>query len=148
MAGVPWNVIDNCYFYATEEHVNNPLLRAIARRHNVILMERRNLKNSILKLAEVLKQGKSIVIFPEGTRSRNGGMGTFKKTFALLSKELGVPVLPVSISGAYDALPRGSKFFKPKKIELEYLPPMTPQPDEDDTQFAERVRSAIEARVK
>lgn len=148
MAGVPWNVIDNCYFYATEEHVNNPLLRAIARRHNVILMERRNLKNSILKLAEVLKQGKSIVIFPEGTRSRNGGMGTFKKTFALLSKELGVPVLPVSISGAYDALPRGSKFFKPTKIELEYLPPMTPRPDEDDTQFAERVRSAIEARVK
>ena len=148
MAGVPWNVIDNCYFYATEEHVNNPLLRAIARRHNVILMERRNLKNSILKLAEVLKQGKSIVIFPEGTRSRNGGMGTFKKTFALLSKELGVPVLPVSISGAYDALPRGSKFFKPTKIELEYLPPMTPRPDEDDTQFAERVRSAIEAKIK
>ena len=74
----------------------------------------------------MLKQGKSIVIFPEGTRSRNGGMGTFKKTFALLSKELGVPVLPVSISGAYNALPRGSKFFKPTKIELEYLPPMTP----------------------
>lgn len=147
MAGVPWSVLNNCYFYATEEHVNSPLLRTLARRHNIILMERRNLKNSILKLAEVLKQGKNIVIFPEGTRSRNGGMGAFKKTFAILSKELGVPVLPVAVSGAYSALPRGTHFFKPKKIELEYLPLMTPEADEDYQQFSERVREAIESRL-
>lgn len=148
MAGVPWNVLDNCYFYATEDHVNNFLLRAMARRHNIILMERRNLKNSILKLAEVLKQGKSIVIFPEGTRSRNGGMSAFKKTFAILSKELGVPVLPVAVNGAYGALPRGTHFFKPKKIRLEYLPVMSPETDEDYEQFSERVRAAIETKVR
>lgn len=148
MAGVPWSVIDNCYFYATEEHVNNPTLRAMARRHNIILMERRNLKNSILKLAEVLKQGKSIVIFPEGTRSRNGGMTTFKKTFAILSKELGVPVLPVVINGAYDALPRGSRFYKPVKVTLEYLPLMSPAKDEDSAAFAGRVKKTIEEKLK
>ncbi len=148
MAGVPWKVIDNCYFYATEEHVNNPVLRALARRHNIILMERHNLKNSILKLAEVLKQGKSIIIFPEGTRSRDGSMTTFKKTFAIMSKELNVPVLPVSINGAYKALPRGTRFYKPAKITLEYLPLMTPSDTEDHTQFAERVRAAIEAKIK
>lgn len=148
MAGVPWHVLNNCYFYATEEHVNNPVLRAMARRHNIILMERRNLKNSILKMAEVLKQGKNIVIFPEGTRSRNGSMTAFKKTFAILSKELGVPVLPVAISGAYEALPRGTHFLKPKKIRLEYLPVMTPRDNEDYEQFSERVREEIEAKVK
>ncbi len=148
MAGVPWKVIDNCYFYATEEHVNNSALRALARRHNIILMERRNLKNSILKLAEVLKMGKSIVIFPEGTRSRNGGMTGFKKTFAILSKELGVPVLPVCIKGAYDALPRGTHFYKPAKITVEYLPLMSPEANEDETLFAERVREAIRAKAE
>lgn len=148
MAGVPWNVINNCYFYATEEHVNNATLRALARRHNIILMERRNLKNSILKLAEVLKQGKSIVIFPEGTRSRNGGMTTFKKTFAILSKELGVPVLPVVLNGAYEALPRGTRFYKPVKIDMEYLPLMTPKKNEDAAAFAERVKQTIEAKVR
>ena len=148
MAGVPWSVIDNCYFYATEEHVNNPTLRALARRHNIILMERRNLKNSILKLAEVLKQGKNIVIFPEGTRSRNGGMTTFKKTFAILSKELGVPVLPVVINGAYDALPRGSRFYKPVKVNLEYLPVMSPEKNEECEAFADRVKAAIEQKLK
>lgn len=147
MAGVPWNISDKCYFYATEDHVNNATLRKMAGRHNIIIMERRNLKNSILKLAEVLKLGKNIVIFPEGTRSRNGGMGNFKKTFAILSKELGVPVLPVCIKGAYDALPRGTHFYKPKKITLEYLPLMTPSENEDYELFAERVKATIEERV-
>ena len=119
----------------------------MAGRHNIIIMERRNLKNSILKLAEVLKLGKNIVIFPEGTRSRDGGMNDFKKTFAILSKELGVPVLPVCIKGAYDALPRGTHFYKPKKITLEYLPLMTPSENEDYELFAERVKATIEERV-
>ena len=147
MAGVPWNISDKCYFYATEDHVNNATLRKMAGRHNIIIMERRNLKNSILKLAEVLKLGKNIVIFPEGTRSRNGGMNDFKKTFAILSKELGVPVLPVCIKGAYDALPRGTHFYKPKKITLEYLPLMTPSENEDYELFAKRVKATIEERV-
>lgn len=143
MSGVPGNVIDSCYFYATEDHVNNPLLRYMASRHNIIIMERRNLKNSILKLAEVLKQGRNIIIFPEGTRSRDGGVGVFKKTFAILSKELGVPVLPVSVSGAYEALPRGSRLYKPSRITLQYLPPMTAREDESYDDFALRVRQAI-----
>lgn len=148
MAGVPWDIINNCYFYATEEHVNNPLLRYMASRHNIILMERRNLKNSILKLAEVLKQGKSIVIFPEGKRTYDGTTSVFKKTFAILSRELNVPVLPVCINGAYEALPRGTKVLKPKKVEVEYLPLMMPAPNEDYEHFAERVRLAIEEKRK
>ena len=87
------------------------------------------------------------MIVPEGTRSRNGGMTGFKKTFAILSKELGVPVLPVCIKGAYDALPRGTHFYKPAKITVEYLPLMTPEANEDYAQFAERVKATIEERV-
>ena len=85
-------------------------------------MERANLKDSILKLAKVLREGHRIIIFPEGARTHDGGTVPFKKTFAILAKELGVPIVPVCIRGAYEALPRGSGFMRPKHIEVSYLP--------------------------
>lgn len=144
MTGMSWSMVKQCYSYATEEHVRSGLMKFLANRHNVILMERGNLKNSILKLAEVLKQGHNVVIFPEGTRTRNGKMNTFKKMFAILSKEMQVPVLPVCIRGAYEALPRGTHFVRPRKIEVEYLPLIQPRADLDYQQFADLVKQTIE----
>ncbi len=143
LAGMPWSTVKQCYSYATEEHVKSGMMKALAHRHNVILMERGNLKNSILKLAEVLKQGSNVIIFPEGSRTRDGKINNFKKMFAILSKELGVPVLPVCIRGAYEALPRGTHYVKPHKIEVEYLAPIQPAADQDYLQIADRVRLAI-----
>ncbi len=143
LAGMPWSTVKQCYSYATEEHVKSGMMKALAHRHNVILMERGNLKNSILKLAEVLKQGRNVIIFPEGSRTRDGKINNFKKMFAILSKELGVPVLPVCIRGAYEALPRGTHYVKPYKIEVEYLAPIHPTADQDYQQIADRVRGAI-----
>ena len=98
----------NTYFYAKEKHVANPLLRFLANRNNIIVVNiNSGLRESIQKLAEVLKKGKNIMIFPEGTRSKDGSVGDFKKLFAILSTELGVPVVPVTINGAYQALPTG-----------------------------------------
>ncbi|MEE4197180.1 MAG: AMP-binding protein [Bacteroidales bacterium] len=120
--------IKDTYFYAKRKHVNNRFLKFMAHRNNVIIMDMNvDIKESIQKMAAVLKEGKKIIIFPEGTRTTNGEMGEFKKTFAILSKELNVPVVPVVIKGAYDVLPAGSKFPKPfRKIEVEYLKPVYP----------------------
>ena len=80
------------------------------------------------KMVEVLKRGKNIIIFPEGTHSKDGQIGTFKKTFAILSRELNIPIVPVSIKGAYEALPRGTHFPKPfKEILVKFLPPIYPE---------------------
>lgn len=100
----------------------------MAYRHNVIVMDiNRDLKQSLQKMAEVLKVGRNLIIFPEGSRSSDGSMGNFKKTFAILSRELNIPVVPVSIKGAYEALPRGSVFPRPlKKIQVKFLPPVYP----------------------
>lgn len=141
-------MVKNCYSYATEEHVRSGLMKYLASRHNIILMERSNLKNSILKLAEVLKLGRNVVIFPEGTRTRNGKMNRFKKMFAILSKEMNVPVLPVCIRGAYEALPRGTHYVRPSKIEVEYLPPIYPREDMSYQEFADFVRKTIEDAKK
>lgn len=121
-------LLKQTYFYAKEKHVKNKLLKFIANKHNVIVMDLNDLKTSLQKLAEVLKRGKNIIIFPEGTRTISGDIGDFKKTFAILSRELNVPVVPVVIKGAYDALPRGTHFPKPwKKINVRFLKPVKPE---------------------
>lgn len=143
MAGVPWETVGQCYFYAKEDHFRSSLRQKIARHHNIILMERSNLKESIQKMAEVLKQGKNVVIFPEGSRTHDGSVGAFKKTFAILSAELNVPVIPVRITGAYDAMPRGHAWLKPKHISVQYLPAVQLTSSEDYGTQAESIRMMI-----
>jgi long-chain acyl-CoA synthetase len=68
-----------------------------------------------------------VIIFPEGTRTLDGAVGEFKKTFAILSKELNVPVVPVAISGAFEALPSGSILPRPfRRIRVRFQPPVFP----------------------
>lgn len=122
VCGLSWSGVRDYFFYATEEHVKSKSRRWMAKRHNVIIMERKNLKSSILQMAEVLRAGKRIVIFPEGSRTHDGSLGEFKKTFAILAKELNVPIVPVCIKGAYEAMPRGRVLPTPHHITVEYLP--------------------------
>lgn len=147
-SGLSYNTLKNSYFFATEEHVKHPVVKFLARRNNVVVMEKRNLKNSILKLSEVLKLGKNVVIFPEGSRSFDGEMMPFKKTFAILSKELNVPVVPVCIRGAYDVLPRGSKWIKPKTIEVEYLEPVMPENGDTYDSISDKVKGSIAEKLR
>ena len=116
------------FFYTKAKHVGNGLLRKFAERNNIIIVDvNQDLKHSIQSLAEALKKGNNIVIFPEGTRSKTGKLDEFKKTFAILSKELNVPVVPVIIDGAYNILPKGKKIPKPfKKVSVEFLEPILP----------------------
>ncbi len=131
------------FFFAKEKHVKHPYAQWMAKRHNVIVMEPTNLKTSIQRMGEALKQGKSIIIFPEGTRTETGEVGEFKKTFAILSKELNVPIIPVSIHGAYEAMPKHAKFPRPLKIWVEYLQAVNPQASDTYESLADKVRNAI-----
>ena len=146
--GLPMKILRDSYFYATEEHVQGALRQYYARHNNIIIMERGNLRDSILKLAEVLKRGKNVIIFPEGSRSYDGEMVPFKKTFAILSKELNVPVVPVCIRGAYDVLPRGSRWIKSKKIEVEYLKPVSPENGDTYDSVSDKVRESIQKSLR
>lgn len=115
------------YFYAKEKHIKQGWLKFIANKNNIIVMDLSDLKSSLQKLASVLKKEKNIIIFPEGTRTHNGELGAFKKTFAILARELNIPIVPVAINGAYDAMPRGKKIPRPlKKINVKFLEPVYP----------------------
>ena len=62
---------------------------------------------------EVLADGWSLVIFPEGTRSKDGWMGSFRMGAAFLAHEHGVPVVPVAHRGTFAAMPRGQGWPSP-----------------------------------
>ena len=123
------NTLNNTFSYAKSDHVKGWMRRYVARHSNVIVMDlSKDLKHSIQQMAEVVKQGKKILIFPEGTRTLNGEIGTFKKTYAILSAELQVPIVPVAISGAYVAMSSGAKKIKRgAKISVEFLPAIYPE---------------------
>jgi putative phosphoserine phosphatase/1-acylglycerol-3-phosphate O-acyltransferase len=73
---------------------------------------------------EALKNGTSIVIAPEGTRSGSKTLGKFKKGAFHLAMKGGVPIIPIVIKNAYMAMPKGSKMFKPTHIEVVVLDPV------------------------
>lgn len=127
MSFMKLRTIKNTYFYAKEQHIKRPFFKFLANHHHVIIMDMSDLKNSIQKMGEALKKQKNLIIFPEGTRTTSGKLGEFKKTFAILSAELGVPIVPVSIKGAFDAMPKGSILPRPRKVQVEFLTPVYPQ---------------------
>ena len=139
--------LKNTFSYAKKDHVKSWPRRYLASHTNVIVMDlSKDLKHSILKMAEVVKQGKKILIFPEGTRTLSGNLGKFKKTYAILSTELNIPIVPVAISGAYVAMSSGAKKIKRgEKITIEFLPPIYPEgmtPEELNTMVKQRIVEA------
>jgi long-chain acyl-CoA synthetase len=137
-------------FYAKERHVRQWWLKFLAHRSNTIVMDpREGFLQSLQKLAAGLRRGDNVMIFPEGTRSRGGGLGAFKESYAVLARELGVPVVPVVIDGAHEVLPTGSRFPRVLgRVAVTYLEPVRPHADEPLSGFNERVRALIAERLK
>ena len=78
-----------------------------------IFVDRRNAKAAMESLKEVEKQlvnGVSTVIFPEGTRTLDGQVGRFKRGAFQIAIDLGLPVIPLSLSGCFEVLPKGKLF--------------------------------------
>ncbi|MDO4584853.1 MAG: lysophospholipid acyltransferase family protein [Planctomycetia bacterium] len=78
----------------------------------------------IKETLRLLKQGEAVVIFPEGSRSFDGKLQPFQGGILTVAKRAKVPIVPCAIRGAYEALPRGSKFPKPRKIIVTYGQPI------------------------
>ena len=72
-------------------------------------------KQALVEAAERLRQGSILIIYPEGTRTRDGQLHEFKPGVVRLHFETGAPILPVALKGTYELMPPGGK-FKAKKI--------------------------------
>lgn len=73
---------------------------------------------SIKKAKEQIVEGVSMVIFPEGARSRSGKLGRFKRGAYYMAHNMKLPVVPLTINGAYDVLKRDGFRLRPGKMEL------------------------------
>lgn len=73
---------------------------------------------SLAKAVQKLKDGSSIVVFPEGTRSKDGQLLNFHKGGAIIAFRSGAPILPVTINGSRFVLPKGTLALMPSKIEV------------------------------
>ena len=125
---IPMKMMNDTYYIATVVHFDTPFRRYLADRGNVLIVDiNKNLKETLQVSAEVLREGKNLVIFPEGARTRDGELQEFKKTFAILSKELNVPVVPFGIKGAYKAMPYGSKFPSMYPIKIKFFDKIYPE---------------------
>jgi 1-acyl-sn-glycerol-3-phosphate acyltransferase len=98
-----------------------------------------------------LDRGMSVMIFPEGTRSKNGTLGAFKDGAFRLAAESGRQILPVVVSGTRDAIPKHSWVFGGKsKIKVHVLPPISPagQGKEDIARLKTSVREQIAHKIR
>lgn len=84
--------------------------------------------NTIRSARDTLKTGASVVIFPEGARSFTGHMGKFRKGSFLIAKQLNLPLVPLTIDGSFDVLPRqlGFSFVRRHKMRLTIHKPIVP----------------------
>jgi 1-acyl-sn-glycerol-3-phosphate acyltransferase len=95
--------------------------------------------------ARRLQEGRSLVVFPEGTRSRDGALLPFKKGPFHLALTTGRPVVPVAISGTRRLLPPGSLGVRSGSVLVRFAPPVAPALYGPDgiARFAGDVRDAI-----
>lgn len=76
-----------------------------------------------------LAGGMSVVVFPEGSRTPDGRMHAFRRGAYQLAMEFGLPVVPVTIDGSYDIMPRGSKLPNYGTVRLTIHRPIEPGPE-------------------
>jgi 1-acyl-sn-glycerol-3-phosphate acyltransferase len=76
--------------------------------------------SAMRKVIDVLKQGRGVALFPEGTRSHDGKITPFKPGFGLLCRRGGAAVVPVVIDGAFECWPRHKKLFSHGSIVVTY----------------------------
>lgn len=115
-------ILRNSYYMATADHFKSSFRKGIANMSNIVLVDvNKDIAEVIQTMSKILKDGKNVVIFPEGLRTRDGKLNPFRKTFAILAKELNVDVHPFVIKGAYECWPTAQKFPKAAKVELKFL---------------------------
>lgn len=114
-------------FMAKEELFRVPLLGALIGALGAVPVPRADRQGAaaVLRLTLSRLEGKeNVLVFPEGTRSRNGRLGALEGGVALLAVKTGLPVVPAYVDGSYRALPSGASFPHPVKIRLFFGQPI------------------------
>ena len=97
-----------------------------------------------------LQQGHSFLIYPEGTRTRTGELGPFKKGPFIMAIESGTPIVPISVKGSYEIMPPHRFTVKPGTVVITFHPPIATNSLQlaDRERLTERVRETIASALR
>lgn len=128
VSAMPWEIVSQTFFLGHTKYFGGRLTSKIAKFIHVIPVDMETRLHSALQLsAYILRQGRVLCVFPEGTRSRDGRMKEFKKGIGILSKELNVPIVPAGINGTYEMMPPGKSLPRPAKVSISFGRPIYPE---------------------
>ena len=117
-------------YVAKSEMLRYPLLRDRMKRLYCVFLDRRDLRagmQMILTCIDYIKNGISICIFPEGTRSKDGQMQPFHEGSLKMAAKTGCPIIPMAISNSAQIFENHMPFVRPCKVIVEYGAPVYPK---------------------
>lgn len=135
-------------FAAKQQLWRHPIMAGILDTLEMVPIDREQPERAVAALKRAAENQQSIVIFPEGTRSRNGALQPFKKGAFALAIASGMPIVPVVCRGTRRLMPRGSRLtVVPGRVEVVLCPPIPTDGlgYDDRDALSARVRAAIEA---
>ena len=125
-ASVPWWLRKHLFFVGLRGYFEVPIIRSIVKLIRVIPIDPgAQLVDAMQACAYILRNNKTVCIFPEGVRSINGEIKEFKKGVGILAKELNVQLVPVYIKGSYESWPRTNRFPRFRSIKIVFGFPKT-----------------------
>lgn len=139
--------------YLARKTLFTPFTRWLYSQWNAIPVDQDRPDMASLKaIIRKLREGHRVVVFPEGSRTLDGQLGEAAPGIGLIAVKSGAPIQPVRISGAREALPRGSACIRFARITVSIGPPIFLTPGEraaktkdDYDRIAKRIMAAIEA---
>jgi long-chain acyl-CoA synthetase len=150
MAGaLPWSLFRLAFALGTSDIFGKGFMRRLARwLRTVVLDPDANLVPAMRAGFFGLRQGRILVLYPEGERTDDGNPRVFRKGAAILSIHAQAPIVPVAIEGFYEAWPRHKKFPKFTDLQLVFGKPIQPPPVSAASEAAyEQLTSELKTRV-
>jgi 1-acyl-sn-glycerol-3-phosphate acyltransferase len=130
---------------------NVPFLKTAMKMAKFVPVERGHnveaAKASIAAAGEALRSGLNMIVFPEGTRSKDGRLQAFKKGPFFLAEETKVPIVPIAISGTESMMRKGSFAVMPGVARIEFLSVIEPADYASREELMLAVRGAIDAAL-
>ena len=146
---LPPEVFAKVFAVGTSEIFGKGFMLRLARSLRVLVVDPdANLIPAMRAGAFGLRQGRPLILYPEGERSIDGTPRIFKKGAAILSIHVQVPIVPVAIEGFYEAWPRNKSFQKFAQLRMKFGNPILPPPEGEASEAAyETLTAQLKERV-
>ena len=146
---LPKDAMANTFALGTSDIFGKGIMSHVARWLRVMVLDPdAHLVPAMRAGAFGLKQGRVLILYPEGERSIDGSPRIFKKGAAILSIHLQVPIVPIAIEGFYEAWPRGKNFQKITSLQMVFGEPIIPPPESEASEAAyAKLTNELKSRV-